>query len=288
MPSIFIHVAIDALRLLVWLVLLAAIFVPLEHFFSTTERDRPIKPSPLIAEIGYYFLNSLMPALLLAVPLALTAALARSLLPFSYLSLAAGIPWIARLAVSLLVSELCSYWGHRLSHEWPYLWQFHGRHHEPGHINWLTNTHAHPIDIIWSRLTALFPIYALGLANPVSGQPGMIPVVMTVFAGAWAFFIHANIRWRFGLLEHLVVTPAFHHWHHSNDEWRDHNYATLLPVMDWVFGTYRLPDHFPPSYGIDRPDELAPLFPLAVRAPVKARPGSVNDGRLRSVGQVTD
>lgn len=254
---------LDFARLTLWLGILAAVFVPMERFFGNPERG---PKSALAGEIGYYFLNNLLPAMLLAAPLALVAATARQLLPGAWLELLAAMPFALKLVVSLFLSELCSYWGHRLSHEWPVLWQFHARHHQPEQVNWLTNSHNHPIDILWARITALFPLYALGFAEPVAGRDNLIPILLLLFAAFWSFFIHANVRWRLGPLEKLLVTPAFHHWHHTNDEWRDHNYATLLPVMDRLFGTHHLPDHFPPNYGIDNPSEMAPLLPFAPRS----------------------
>lgn len=260
---------LDFARLALWLALLAAVFVPLERFFANPPRGAK---SPLPGEIGYYFLNNLLPAMLLAAPLALLAATSRKLLPDVWLSLLAATPFAIKLLISLFLSELCSYWGHRVSHEWPFLWQFHSRHHQPEQVNWLTNSHNHPIDILWARITALFPIYALGFAEPVAGRDNLIPILLLFFAAFWSFFIHANVRWRLGPLEHLIVTPAFHHWHHTNDEWRDHNYATLLPVMDRLFGTHHLPAEFPPSYGIDNPADMAPLLPFAPKAAPAAKP----------------
>ncbi len=68
-------------------------------------------------------------------------------------------------------------------------------------------------------------------------MPALIVLVVTM----WGFFIHANVRWRLGPLEWLISTPAFHHWHHTLAEPRDRNYASMLPWMDWIFGTYYLP-----------------------------------------------
>ena len=45
---------------------------------------------------------------------------------------------------------------------------------------------------------------------------------------------------RFGVLEHVVATPAFHHAHHSEDPRRfNSNYASLLPLLDRIFGTWQ-------------------------------------------------
>ena len=67
----------------------------------------------------------------------------------------------------------------------------------------------------------------------------------------WSFFIHANVRWRLGPLEWLISTPAFHHWHHTNDEHRNRNFAAIFPWLDRLFRTLYLPAHPPPVYGID-------------------------------------
>jgi sterol desaturase/sphingolipid hydroxylase (fatty acid hydroxylase superfamily) len=69
----------------------------------------------------------------------------------------------------------------------------------------------------------------------------------------WGFFIHSNLRWRLGPLEWLISTPAFHHWHHTLREPRDRNYASMLPCMDWIFGTYYLPREWPSAYGTETP-----------------------------------
>jgi sterol desaturase/sphingolipid hydroxylase (fatty acid hydroxylase superfamily) len=82
----------------------------------------------------------------------------------------------------------------------------------------------------------------------------MTAPLVAVFTTIWGYFIHANLKWRFGWLEALIATPAFHRWHHTNDANRDHNYASTLPIYDRLFGTLHLPrDARPPRYGIDAP-----------------------------------
>ncbi|MEG8039449.1 hypothetical protein QP166_08865 [Sphingomonas sp. LR60] len=49
---------IDVIRLSVWLLLLALLFVPLEWLFSLHERRGRWR----FANLAYYFLNSLLPA----------------------------------------------------------------------------------------------------------------------------------------------------------------------------------------------------------------------------------
>jgi len=80
------------------------------------------------------------------------------------------------------------------------------------------------------------------------------PLFFLLVGSMWGFFIHANLRWRFGWLSLLVATPAFHHWHHTNDEHVDKNYASMLPIMDILFGSWYMPrEQWPPVYGIKTP-----------------------------------
>ena len=52
------------------------------------------------------------------------------------------------------------------------------------------------------------------------------------------------------MLEWIVSTPRFHHWHHAFDP-ADRNYSSLLPVLDRIFGTLHLPAAtWPARYGI--------------------------------------
>ena len=52
-------------------------------------------------------------------------------------------------------------------------------------------------------------------------------------------FVHANVRFDFGCLEHVSCTPRFHHWHHGIEkEAIDVNFAVHFPLLDRLFGTY--------------------------------------------------
>jgi sterol desaturase/sphingolipid hydroxylase (fatty acid hydroxylase superfamily) len=246
--------AIDVVRLSVWLLLLALLFVPIEWLFSLHERRGRWR----FADLAYYFLNSLLPGVIIAPIMATVAVLLTKVTPSFYTAGIAALPFAAKLVAALLVSEVGAYWAHRWCHEVPFLWRFHAIHHSAEHIDWLVNTRAHPLDIVFVRLCGLVPVYALGLASTqASGADAMIPVYVTLVGTVWSFLVHANVRWRFGWLEQVAATPAFHHWHHTNGaEGRDRNYAAMFPWIDRLFGTLHLPnDRWPPVYGIDRPIE---------------------------------
>ena len=248
------NLVVSIFGLCVWLVLLSVIFVPLERLFAL--HPQKIFRKAILTDVAYYFLSSLIPGFLLGAPLALLAWLVHRAMPGALSSSVAAWPAWLRIVAALLVSDIGGYWGHRWTHEIPFLWRFHTIHHSAEHIDFLVSTRAHPVDMVFSRLCALIPLYVLGFAAPVPGAPSLVPVVVLLLGTVWGFFVHANVRWRFGPLEWLIATPAFHHWHHTNEgqPYVNKNYAALLPWVDRLFGTLYLPkDKRPARYGIDEP-----------------------------------
>jgi sterol desaturase/sphingolipid hydroxylase (fatty acid hydroxylase superfamily) len=240
---------IDGFRLTVWLVVLAVIFIPIERIFELAPNQRSRKAT--LVDLGFYFLNSLLPAFVLTIPAAALIAISSRFLPDAYVGWLDDLPIWAVLLATFVVGEIGFYWGHRWSHEWPLMWRFHAVHHSPAGMDWLVNTRAHPIDMVFGKLCGLVPIYLLGLSGRGNASGSVAAVAVLLVGTVWGFFIHANVRWRFGLLEKLVASPRFHHWHHSKEEHINRNYAAMLPIMDRVFGTLHLPRHdWPKAYGI--------------------------------------
>jgi sterol desaturase/sphingolipid hydroxylase (fatty acid hydroxylase superfamily) len=138
-------------------------------------------------------------------------------------------------------------------HVVPVLWRFHAVHHSANDIDFLVNTRAHPFDIVLGRLCGIVPLYVLGLAGPTGAIGAGMPVLVVFLGTVWGYFIHSNLRLRFGPLAWVVSTPAFHHWHHAFSP-TDKNFASLLPVLDRVFGTYHAPPNgWPVHYGTNDP-----------------------------------
>ena len=265
MPAALAYLGPDLLRLAVWLVALAAIFVPLERRWALHARKALRRG--WVADLAFFFVNGLLPPLLLSVPLTLLAAALHRAAPNAWYAAVAELPSGLRLAAALVVAEVGAYWGHRWAHQVPLLWRFHAVHHRAEEIDWLVNVHAHPLDLVFIRLCALLPLYGLGLAQPGGHAVDTVPLLVTVVGVGWGFFIHANLRWRLGPLEQCLSSPAFHHWHHALRDAKAPgcNFAPLLPWIDRCFGTFDLPRRqWPQCYGL----EPAAAVKLTVPSPL--------------------
>lgn len=263
MPHWFIGLAIDAARLTLWLVLLAALFVPLERMFALHPRSE--RRTGLAADLGLYFLNSLIPALLIGVPMALLVTAAHRLIPAAFYDRVASLPLWLQLAAAFLIGEVGFYWGHRITHVTPVLWRFHAVHHAPEKLDWLINTRAHPVDIIFTRLCGLAPLYVLGLAGRGAADGNMAAIMLVLAGTIWGFFLHANIKWRLGPFEHVLASPRFHHWHHTRSGPIDRNFASMLPPLDRIFGTLHLPARdWPADYGLSHAPDDGTSLPDAI------------------------
>jgi sterol desaturase/sphingolipid hydroxylase (fatty acid hydroxylase superfamily) len=270
--------AFDVFKLSVWLLLLLVVFVPLERLCGL--HPQKVFRKAFLTDLGYYFLNSLLPKLILILPLSMLAMTLHNFAPGGFYAWVADMPLWLRFAAAMIVGEVGAYWGHRWSHEIPVLWRFHAIHHSAEEMDWLVNTRAHPLDMAFTRLCGLIPLYVLGLAQPTGNTVDVVPLLYAVVGTVWSFVIHANVRWRFGRLEWLVSTPAFHHWHHTKDgpEFINKNYAAIFPWVDKLFGTFYLPkNQWPTKYGIDAP--MAPglagqlLQPFLHREKTSVAPG---------------
>lgn len=141
-----------------------------------------------------------------------------------------------RLVMYYVVADLGSYWMHRWMHT-RHLWRVHRWHHSPTQLYWLAGVRA----TLPQQL--LFNVPYL-LAVPILvGAPRWILPVMIVENVVRNHWMHMNVSWRSRWLEYVLVTPRYHHIHHSADAaLHDGNYGSLFTIWDRLFGTYVDPD----------------------------------------------
>jgi sterol desaturase/sphingolipid hydroxylase (fatty acid hydroxylase superfamily) len=166
------------------------------------------------------------------------------------LDLAGQLPSVAAVVLAALIVLIGQYWGHRLTHEVPFLWRFHAVHHSIENMDWLASARLHPIDQVFTQGVVVIPLYLLGFTGNVFGG-------VLVFFTFLALFQHANVRLRFPVVRWVINTPEWHHWHHAIDaEAIDKNFGT--PVIDKLFGTAYMPrDRWPSGFGT--PDPVPPV-----------------------------
>lgn len=156
-----------------------------------------------------------------------------------------GLPFLLQLFIVLLAADLVQYWSHRAYHEIPFLWRLHAVHHSVKHMDWLAGSRQHVFEIFITRALVLVPVYVLGFSKEVIDA-------YVIIVGFQAVFNHANVQVNFGWLKYIIVTPQFHHWHHSSDEaGLDKNYALHFSFLDYLFGTAVKSGHeWPKGYGV--------------------------------------
>ncbi len=226
------------------LLLVALVFVPMERLFPQWPSQSTFRAG-WTTDVAHFFVSHVLVQISAWITLAPAAAATRVLLWPDVQSTVAALPWIVQLGAIVLLADLGEYTVHRAFHRVPWLWRFHAIHHSSEHIDWLAGSRLHLVDVVLTRGVTFVPIALLGFANgPV--------YTYLVFVSFHAVFIHANVRFRFGAAEHWLVTPRFHHWHHSaQPEALDKNFAVHLPWIDKLFGTYHLPkDQWPTRYGL--------------------------------------
>jgi len=148
-----------------------------------------------------------------------------------------SLPFMLQLFLAMFVADLFQYWIHRLFHGNSFLWRFHSIHHSIKYVDWISGSRLHLVDIFITRSISYIPLYILGFATDVF-------YVYVVFVSVQAVMAHANTSISFGFLKYCLVTPQYHHWHHSKDsKTHNKNFAIHFPFIDKLFGTYYLPNH---------------------------------------------
>lgn len=222
---------------------LMLVFIPMEKLFPA-RKQRFFRPEwwvDLCFFLGQYLLWG---GLVLLVLVQFHGWL-QGLVPTGFRAAVAAQPWWLQALEVVVLSDFTIYWGHRLQHSVPFLWRFHSIHHSAEHLDWLAAHREHPMDTVYTMGLINLPPFVLGF--PLETLAGFI-----AFRGLWAIYIHSNVRLPLGPLRVLIGAPELHHWHH--DKARDAgNYANISPLMDWIFGTYRCPDHEPEAFGIHEP-----------------------------------
>ncbi|MCZ8252103.1 MAG: sterol desaturase family protein [Hylemonella sp.] len=220
------------------------IFIFVEKLFAL-RKEQPIFRPEWQTDLNHFIVNHMVVGFIL---------LATNLLVHRLFGWAAAdgiqawvrdLPFWAAVLLILLVADLVQYWTHRAYHEVPLLWRLHAVHHSAKSMDWLAGSRQHLLELLITRTLVLAPIFVLGFSKEVIDT-------YIVIVGFQAVFNHANVSVRLGPLRYVIVTPNFHHWHHSQDqEALDRNYAAHFAFLDYLFGTaVKSTKLWPERYGV--------------------------------------
>lgn len=174
-------------------------------------------------------------------------------------TLGPGPAWQPTLAALIVynVALFLAYDGgnflqHWLQHRIPLLWELHKVHHSAEVMTPITAIRVHP-------LSSLFSSLVLSVANGLvagsflylfKGHVALYPLLgLNLFLmlqytiGAYNLQ-HSHIWLSFPpVLRGILISPATHMiYHSSNPQHHDKNFAFVLTVWDWLFGTLYIPD----------------------------------------------
>lgn len=228
-------------------VIAGAVLLLLERIWPADRSQRPLKRQTPKTDLGYWMITPLTRWLARAIALGVIASglwifgSSRSLDDLDYGWGPAGqLPlWSQAIGIAL-IGDLTFYWVHRLLHT--HLWRVHAIHHSMDPVDTIGYARVHPLDDVLTHVAMSVVPLALGFA-PMA----VAPVIPLFGLHVWA--CHANLRWTYGFVGRwLIVSPAFHRWHHTSDpEYLDRNFGGLFVIWDRLFGTYHFPQDKPPS-----------------------------------------
>jgi sterol desaturase/sphingolipid hydroxylase (fatty acid hydroxylase superfamily) len=143
----------------------------------------------------------------------------------------------AQLLVLLFVRDILIYVRHRIFHLRP-VWAFHSIHHSSEELNWISAVRFHPAENI---IESTGEILLFACCTMIGFDPQVLSVA-GLLIGFYNLFIHSNLRWTFGPVRYVFVSPVYHRWHHSDlPEAADKNFAAMFSCIDLALGTFYMP-----------------------------------------------
>jgi sterol desaturase/sphingolipid hydroxylase (fatty acid hydroxylase superfamily) len=137
--------------------------------------------------------------------------------------------------VTVVAMDAANWLAHYADHRFGLLWRFHALHHSQEELSVLTSFRAHPLMHTTGFLLAAVPVVALMPTRPIA------PVVITIYV-CIGTLQHANLRWTFGPLGRVVVSPAYHRLHHDPVTQRA-NLGVVLTIWDVLARRAEFPAH---------------------------------------------
>lgn len=159
---------------------------------------------------------------------------------------AAVWPVSLQAIAALFVVEFIFWLSHFIRHKVGTLWLFHAVHHSQEELNVFTDDRSHFVDKLVTSLLMFVPFYIFQVPNLYA------VAIIGLYISIHSRFVHLNVRINLGWLGWLISSPQFHRVHHSADPAHaDKNFAGILSMFDYLFGTAHPSRDIYPETGIN-------------------------------------
>jgi sterol desaturase/sphingolipid hydroxylase (fatty acid hydroxylase superfamily) len=177
-----------------------------------------------VLDVGYMLAHALLvvPVIIL-IGTGFSTSLAR-VAPWLVLPRNSAVPHWCYVALAVVAIDAVDWLAHLANHRISSLWRLHAVHHSQEELSIFSTFRTHPLVHVSFVISAI-PVLALA-AN------GATPAaVLTAYACLGAL-PHANVRWSYGWLGKVCVSPAYHRRHHAPTGRLDVNMGTVFTVWD--------------------------------------------------------
>ena len=141
-------------------------------------------------------------------------------------------PVLFRGFLLFLYMDFLSYCYHRFSHWSETVWQIHMMHHSAKSLRLFTFMRRHPIE---SEIKIILTAIPTALVGADIHTFFLVALIQRIYG----VFVHSSWEVHYPKpLSYLLVTPAFHRFHHRVSEMPPGNYGAMLSIWDRLFGTY--------------------------------------------------
>jgi len=230
------HACIDSFTHGIMLLSIGLIlFSLMEWLFRLKAVKKPWRANWL--DLQYAFLSMLYPPFIYFILSTLFALLSLRLYGTYHNPDLPPLGFVVELLMVLFVRDCLIYLRHRIFHT-RFVWGFHSIHHSSEDVNWISAARFHPVENFIEATGEIL----LFIVCQVTGFDPMVLSTAALIIGLYNFFVHSNLRWTFGPLRYVFVSPVFHRWHHSDTAGaRDKNFAAMFSCIDLVLGTFYMP-----------------------------------------------
>jgi len=218
--------------------LAAPLLIALVVATGICERVWPAERRPVLArghvqDACYLALHAIVVIPLMTLLSVGAAALIGDHAPWIELRSTATWPGWLLVPLTVVAMDAANWLAHYADHRLDALWRFHALHHSQEELSVLTSFRAHPLMHTTGFILATIPVMVLMPTRPIT------PVLITIYVCVGTLQ-HANLRWTFGPLGRLIVSPAYHRLHHARED-QAVNLGVVLTIWDVLARRARFP-----------------------------------------------